>query len=119
MARSVQESDLSQRVLAVRVRERNGVSADVLSDAAGFARSDVGLANDVEQGGFAVVNVAHNGDDWRARDQVLGFIFNVKLDLFLVAMDLAAAAVAPFDFKAVAVFGADFLRDGFFDGLVD
>ena len=45
----------------------NLIGADVLSDAAGFARDDVGGADRVEQRGFAVVDVAHDGDDGRAR----------------------------------------------------
>jgi hypothetical protein len=43
------------------------IGADVLGDAAGFARHDVGLADRVEQRGLAVVDVAHDGDDRRAR----------------------------------------------------
>ena len=38
----------------------HSVSADVLGDAAGFFRSDGGLADGVQQGGLAVVHVAHD-----------------------------------------------------------
>ena len=48
------------------------VSADVLRDAAGFARGDLGAADVVQQRGLAVVDVAHDGHDRRAR-QLLGF----------------------------------------------
>ena len=43
------------------------VGADVLGDAAGFARGDAGLADRVHQRGLAVVDVAHESDDRRAR----------------------------------------------------
>src|SRR5437868_3996136 len=44
------------------------VGADVLGYAAGLARCHVGFADGVEQRGFAVVDMAHNGDYGRARD---------------------------------------------------
>ena len=44
------------------------VGADVLGDAARFARDDVGVADRVEQRGLAVIDMAHDGDDRRARD---------------------------------------------------
>ncbi len=44
----------------------------MLRDAAGFAGRDVGLADAVEQAGFAVIDVAENGDHRRAGDHVLG-----------------------------------------------
>ena len=47
------------------------VRADVLRDAAGLALGDPRLADGVEQRRLAVVDVAHDGDDRRARDQVL------------------------------------------------
>ena len=66
VAGRVEERDLRQLLLALGVREGNGVGADVLGDAAGFAGGDVGLADHVEQRGLAVVDVAHDRDD-RAR----------------------------------------------------
>ena len=44
------------------------VGADVLRDSAGFAFGDVGQANGVEQRGFTVIDVAHDGDNRRTRD---------------------------------------------------
>ena len=41
------------------------VGADVLGDATGLARDDVGVAQLVEQPGLAVVDVTHDGDDGR------------------------------------------------------
>jgi hypothetical protein len=42
------------------------VGTDVLGDATGLARHDVGRADRVEQQGLAVVDVTHDGDDRRA-----------------------------------------------------
>ena len=70
-----------ERGVAGRVDERDLlaveldlVGADVLGDAAGLARHDVGVADAVEQLGLAVVDVAHDGDDRRARPQVVGVV---------------------------------------------
>ena len=68
------------------------VRADVLGDAAGLAGDDVRLADAVEQRGLAVVDVAHHGDDRRARLEqalVLFFLFVVaeqRLELELVLL---------------------------------
>ena len=61
MARRVDEGD---RLAAGR---DDLIGADVLSDAAGFARDHIGVADRVEQRGLAVVDMAHDGDDGRAR----------------------------------------------------
>ena len=67
-----------ERLVAGRVEEhdvpvvdRDVIGADVLRDAAGFALGDARLADRVEQARLAVVDVAHDGDDRRARDDVL------------------------------------------------
>ena len=65
VARSVQERD--HAALGFHV-----VGADVLGDAAGFARGHLGAPDVVQQRGLAVVDVAHDGDDRRARQ---GFAF--------------------------------------------
>ena len=65
VARRVEEHD-------VPVVDRDVIRADVLRDAAGFALGDARLADGVEQARLAVVDVAHDGDDRRARDDVLG-----------------------------------------------
>ena len=64
VARRVEEGDRRAAV------GRHLVGADVLGDAAGLAGDHVGLADRVEQRGLAVVDVAHDGDDRRARLQV-------------------------------------------------
>ena len=60
------------------------IGADVLGDAAGLAGDDVGVADRVEQRGLAVVDVAHDGDDGRARHRladVLGAVEQALLDV--------------------------------------
>ncbi len=52
------------------VRHRDLVGADMLRDAARFMRDHVGLAQRIEQRGLAVVDMAHDGHDRRARLQV-------------------------------------------------
>ena len=48
------------------------ISADVLRDSSGFASGHIGFADGVEQTCFAVVHVAHYGDDRRARHKIFG-----------------------------------------------
>jgi hypothetical protein len=50
----------------------------VLGDATGFTGDHIGLADSVEQRGFAVVDVAHDGDDWRTR-RLLRFVGIVRV----------------------------------------
>ena len=64
MARSVQEGDRALILLGL-------VGADVLGDASSLLGGDVGLADRIQQGGLAVVDVAHDGDHWRSRRDVL------------------------------------------------
>ena len=60
VARGVDEGDRLAVLLDL-------VGADVLGDATGLAGDDVGRADAVEQQRLAVVDVAHDGDDRRAR----------------------------------------------------
>ena len=55
----------------VAIVDRDVIGADVLRDAAGLALGDARLADGVEQRRLAVVDVAHDRDDRRARDDVL------------------------------------------------
>ena len=61
VARRVDERDL------LAVGRHHLIGADVLGDAACLAGRNVGVADGVEQRGLAVVDVAHDGDDGRAR----------------------------------------------------
>jgi len=62
VARRIEEGDHAARRLDV-------VGADVLGDAAGLAVGDARLADVVEQGGLAMVDVAHDSHHGRARLQ--------------------------------------------------
>ena len=100
------------------MRHGNRVSADVLRDAARLARRDVRLADDIEQRGFAVVNVAHDGDHRCARFELLRLVLHVEFDLLDRRVDDAAAALAFFHFKPETVFGAKLLGDFLVNRLV-
>ena len=64
VARRVEERDLAAVVLGL-------VRADVLGDSAGLGLDDGGLADRVEQRRLAVVDVAHDRDHRRPRDEIL------------------------------------------------
>ena len=68
VARRVEERD----VLAVR--QRDVIRADVLRDATRFAGDDVRFANVVEQRRLSVIDVAHDRDDRRTPQPILGKI---------------------------------------------
>ena len=60
----------------------DGVRADALRDAAGFAGRDVGCADLVEQRGLAVVDVTEHRNDRRTRRHQLGPVFFLLDDDF-------------------------------------
>ena len=62
VAGCVQKGDLLFFFFLCRVREYDGVRANVLGDAAGLTGYYIGLSQRVEQGCFAVVDMAHHGD---------------------------------------------------------
>ena len=88
----------------------NLIGPDVLGDPTRFTGGDAGFAEVVEDGGFAMIDVAHDGDDGRAGfEQVLGFCdrhFRF-LDDFHHLMD-ALGFIAFFAFKDEAVEVANF-----------
>jgi hypothetical protein len=96
------------------------IGSDVLGDATGLAGDDLGLAEEVEDGGLAVVHVSHDGDDGRAvLEQVLrlfdgGFGF---LDDFLDLVE-TLFLVALFTLEGETVEFADFRGDVGFQRLV-
>ncbi len=97
VTRGIQEDDLAAKGGRVGVRDLHLVGADVLGDAARFAFGHVGGANGVEQAGFAVIDVAHDGDHRRTGDGVEdrfvllldGLRIVVLLNLILKADDRA------------------------------
>ena len=90
VARGVEEGD--RLVVVVHL-----VGADVLGDATGLARGDLGLADRVQQRGLAVVDVAHDRDHRRAVDQVLVGVVELRFLGLLVGgaddFDLAVVLV--------------------------
>ena len=120
MAGGVEEGDLRLLALLLRVRDGDGVGADVLGDAAGFAGGDVGLADDVEERGFTMVHVAHDGDDGRTGLEVLGFVVDrIGFDFLGRGVDVAFALGAFLDLELEAVLGAELDGDGLVHRLVD
>ena len=101
------------------MREGNGVGTDVLGDAAGFACGDIGLADHVEQGGLAVIDVAHDRDHRGAGLELLGLVVNVNHDRGLGRVNLTFAFGALLDLELEPVFRAKLLRNELVDGLVD
>ncbi len=103
VARRVDERDQALRRLHL-------VGADVLRDAAGLARRDLGAADVVEQRGLAVVDVAHDGHDRRPRQ---------RLELAALRLDLVLEHVFLVAHRRVAEFLDHQLRGVLVDGLVD
>ena len=70
MARGIQEDNLLALVV-------NLVSTDMLGNTAGLAGGNVGFTDSVQQGGFTMVNVAHNGNNRRTRNAFFRRIVNL------------------------------------------
>ncbi len=58
------------------------IGADVLRDSAGFGLDDARMADGVEKGGLAVVDVAHDGDDRGTLDEQFGIVDDVHFFKF-------------------------------------
>ncbi len=87
VAGGVEEDDLATEGGGVGLGDFDLVGADVLGDASGFAAGDVGGADGVEERGFAVVDVAHDGDDGRADDfDHAGGVFEEAFDGFVLEL---------------------------------
>jgi len=82
VAGRIEEGDLLDLLFPLRMREGNRVSADMLGDAAGFARRDVGLADHIEQRSLAVVHVTHDRDDGRTGFELSRVVLGILFDLF-------------------------------------
>ena len=93
VARGVQEGD--DAVIALDL-----VGADGLGDTAGLTLGDIGLADGVQDGGFTVVNVAHDDDNRRTLDEVCG-----------VVLFLHEEALLDGDMDLVLDLGVEFLGD--------
>ena len=115
VAGGVEEDDLATEGGRVGLGDFDLVGADVLGDASGLAAGDVCGADGVEERGFAVVDVAHDGDDGRTDDlDHAGGVFEEAFDGFVLEL--------LFDGDDGGV-GAELAGDVFdqltFEGLVD
>jgi hypothetical protein len=89
-----------ERLVAGRIDEDdlaavflNVISADVLGNTAGFAASHIGFADGIEQRGFTVIDVTHDGDDRGAANEIRGlFGFDHFLGAFLLVSDLVGGS---------------------------
>src|SRR5262245_54822550 len=70
------------------------IGADMLGDAAGLARHDIGLADGIEQRRLAMVDMAHDGDDGCARLEVAGDIALAHQPFLDIGLRYAAHLVA-------------------------
>ncbi len=97
VTRGVDEGDRPYRAVEV---DLDLVGADVLGDAAGLFLADIGLSDRVQQSRLAVVDVTHDGDDWRSSLQVL-----------FVTLVLAVGEVERLEQLAVLVLGGHDVHD--------
>ena len=95
----------------------DGVGTDVLGDAAGFTVGDLGIADLVEQGGLAVVDMAEEGDHGRTGHQVFGLIL-IFGAFFEFALDAGATATF-LNLNGEAVFFCDLADDLHINALID
>ncbi len=105
VAGRVDEGDAAAR------RRRHLIGADMLRDAAGLAGCDLGRADGVEQRRLAVIDVAHDGDDRRARLQVCRIVGGVEHALFDVGFGDAPHRVAEFLGDELGGVGVDRVGD--------
>ena len=105
VAGRVDEGDLAAR------RRGHLIGADVLGDAAGFAADHVGRADGVEQRGLAVVDVAHDGHDRRARLQRRRIVGGVEQAFLDVGFGDAPDGVAEFLGDELGGVGVDHVVD--------
>ncbi len=84
------------KVIELAVRRGHLIGADVLGDAAGFARDDVGMADRVEQRRLAVIDMAHDRDDRRARLERLVLVGRIEQAFLDVGFGDALDGMAEF-----------------------
>src|SRR3954453_15892260 len=113
VARCVDEGDRAVLLLDRRVHL---VSADVLGDATRLARLHVGRADRVEGLGLSVVDVTHDGDDRRPRDEVLFILVCVELEVEAL-QDLSVLLLGRDDLHVPAELRAEQLQRLFRSGL--
>src|SRR5581483_399755 len=90
----------------------------MLGDSTRLAGHDIRFADDIQQRGLAVIDVAHDGYHRRAQLQIFRLVLDVQFDFPDGGVNDAAAAFALFNLEAELVFRANFLRNRFVDSLV-
>ena len=88
------------------------ICTDVLGDTAGFACSDVGVTDVVQNGSFPVVNVTHNNDNRRAFFGVIGFVLFFNQTFFDGNDDFLFYLCTQFFCNQTSGVEVDFLIDG-------
>ena len=68
VTRCIEEHNLASKRRRIRLRDLHLVRADVLRNATGLARRHIRRTDRVQQRSLAVVDVAHDRHDWRARN---------------------------------------------------
>ncbi len=92
--------------------QRDAIRADMLGDAARFARHDVGQAQSVQKRGLAVIDMAHDGDHRGTRNKILLLVFAALKADFDVSFGDALDLVAEFLNDQLGRVGVDALGDG-------
>src|SRR5262245_204312 len=105
VARRIDEGDLGPG------RRLYLVGADMLGDAAGLLRDDVGCADRVEQRGLAVIDMAHDGDHGRAWLAILGLVLLADEALLDVGLGDAPHGVPEFLGDELGGVGVDHIGD--------
>ena len=83
--------------LAVGAFHRDAVGTDMLGDAAVFVRGHIGFADAVQERGFAMVDMAQNGDDRRTRENLRA----LAVGEFLLHLDRGGLVGLDFEFNVV------------------
>ena len=120
VAGGIEKGDGFEAFLILGMGYLDGIGTDVLGDAAGFTGNNVGFTDGIEQGGFAVVHVAHHGDDWRARLEILLVVLGIEFEFLLLnGCRGPSVALAFLGLKLETVFGAKLFGGGLVNGLID
>ena len=92
------------------------VGTDGLRNAASLVACDIAMADGIDEGSLAVVDVAHDGHDRGPFDQVLGVVMNLELvKMLLVHHDFLLEVIVELEADGADRFVVEQLVDG--DGL--
>jgi hypothetical protein len=107
--RSVDDGDLFAFVFFL-------IGADGLANAARLVACDIAMTDGVDEGRFAMVDVAHDGHDWRSFDEIFRIVVNLQLvKVLLIHHDLFLEVVVELQADGADGFVIEHLVDG--DGL--